>query len=100
MLEGVFIDGVDVSGMTREEAVLAIEDHMEEMKGYRIQMHIGDHIVSATAGELGLYWKNEEVVDKALAFGQAGNIVRQYKAKQDLRQETVPVSYTHLIRPL
>lgn len=89
MLEGVFIDGVNVSGMTREEAVLAIEDHMEEMKGYRIQMHIGDHIVSATAGELGLYWKNEEVVDKALAFGQAGNIVRQYKAKQDLRQETV-----------
>ena len=89
ILEGVFIDGVDVSGMTREEAVQAVADHMEDIKGYHIQMHIGDHIVSATAGELGLYWKNEDVVDKALAFGQAGNIVSRYKAKQDLQQETV-----------
>ena len=89
ILEGVFIDSVDVSGMNKKEAVQAVEDHMREVKGYRIQLQIGDNVVSVPAGELGLDWDNESVVDKALDFGQKGNIVKQYKARKDLEQEPV-----------
>lgn len=87
ILEGVFIDSVNVSGMNKKEAVQAVEDHMREVKGYRIQLQIGDNVVSVPAGELGLDWANESVVDKALDFGQKGNIVKQYKARKDLEQE-------------
>lgn len=89
ILEGVFIDSVNVSGMNKKEAVQAVEDHMREVKGYRIQLQIGDNVVSVPAGELGLDWDNESVVDKALDFGQKGNIVKQYKARKDLEQEPV-----------
>ena len=89
ILEGVFIDSVNVSGMNKKEAVQAVEDHMREVKGYRIQLQIGDNVVSVPAGELGLDWANESVVDKALDFGQKGNIVKQYKARKDLEQEPV-----------
>ena len=85
ILEGVFIDSVNVSGMNKKEAVQAVEDHMREVKGYRIQLQIGDNVVSVPAGELGLDWANESVVD----FGQKGNIVKQYKARKDLEQEPV-----------
>ncbi|MGI6012595.1 MAG: VanW family protein [Ruminococcus sp.] len=89
ILEGVFIDGVDVSGMNKDQAVQAVEKHMQEVKGYNIQLRIGDSVVSVPAGELGLKWANESVVDKALDFGQKGNIVKQYKARKDLEQEPV-----------
>ena len=89
ILEGVFIDSVNVSGMNKKEAVQAVEDHMREVKGYRIQLQIGDNVVSVPAGELGLDWANESVVDKAVDFGQKGNIVKQYKARKDLEQEPV-----------
>ena len=89
ILEGVFIDSVNVSGMNKKEAVQAVEDHMREVKGYRIQLQIGDNVVSVPAGELGLDWANESVVDKALDFGQKGNIVKQNKARKDLEQEPV-----------
>ncbi len=89
ILEGVFIDSVNVSGMNKKEAVQAVEDHMRQVKGYRIQLQIGDNVVSVPAGELGLDWANESVVDKALDFGQKGNIVKQYKARKDLEQEPV-----------
>ena len=89
ILEGDFIDSVNVSGMNKKEAVQAVEDHMREVKGYRIQLQIGDNVVSVPAGELGLDWANESVVDKALDFGQKGNIVKQYKARKDLEQEPV-----------
>ena len=89
ILEGVFIDSVNISGMNKKEAVQAVEDHMREVKGYRIQLQIGDNVVSVPAGELGLDWANESVVDKALDFGQKGNIVKQYKARKDLEQEPV-----------
>ncbi|MGI6007752.1 MAG: VanW family protein [Ruminococcus sp.] len=89
ILEGVFVDEVDVSGMTREEAMQAVEQQMQETAGYHIQLQTGDSIVSVPAGELGLTWANESVVDKALDFGQAGNVVKQYKARKDLEQEPV-----------
>ena len=75
--------------MNKKEAVQAVEDHMREVKGYRIQLQIGDNVVSVPAGELGLDWANESVVDNALDFGQKGNIVKQYKARKDLEQEPV-----------
>ena len=68
--------------MNKKEAVQAVEDHMREVKGYRIQLQIGDNVVSVPAGELGLDWANESVVDKALDFGQKGNIVKQYKSQK------------------
>lgn len=89
ILEGVFIDGVDVSGMNKEQAVQAVERHMQEVGGYNIRLLIGDNVVSVPASELGLTWANESVVDKALDFGQSGNIVKQYKARKDLEQEPV-----------
>jgi vancomycin resistance protein YoaR len=37
------------------------------------------------AGDLGLEWTNESDIDAALSLGKKGNIVRRYKAMQDLK---------------
>ena len=89
ILESVYIDSIDVSNMTTDQAKQAVTQHLKEVGGYHIQMYFGDHVVSAAAADLGLCWGNEEVVQKAADFGQTGNIVKQYKAKKDLEQKPV-----------
>ena len=87
--DGVFLDSINVSGMTKEQAAAAIETYLKEVQGYNIQLRVGDHVINATAGELGLCWQDEGAVERALAFGQKGNIIKRYKAKEDLQQEPV-----------
>ena len=47
ILKGVKIDGVDVSGMTRAEAVRALEAHEKEVGEQKISLKIGDETVEA-----------------------------------------------------
>lgn len=89
ILEGVFIDSVDVSRMTMDEADQAIQRHFQEIGGYNIQMQFGSNVVSATASDLGLCFGEKEVLQRAADFGQTGNIVKQYKAKKDLERDNV-----------
>ena len=86
--KGVYADTVDLSGLTREEALGAINFYVEELKDTRISLLIGDEeSVDVTARQLGLKWKNEELVDEALSLGTTGNIIDRYKTLKDLEYE-------------
>lgn len=87
--EGVFLNGIGVSGMTKDQAIEAVEKELDQIQGYNIQLRVGDQVVNASAGELGLYWKDTSAVDRALSLGQKGNLIKRYKAKKDLKQEPV-----------
>ena len=83
--KGVYADTVDLSGLTREEALGAINFYVEELKDTRISLLIGDEeSVDVTARQLGLKWKNEELVDEALSLGTTGNIIDRDKTLKDL----------------
>lgn len=95
ILDGIYIGTVNVSGMTRDQAADAVAKYMNELKGNNIQLSVNGQLVNATAGELGLDWGNEEILDRAAGVGQSGNLVKQYKVKKDLEQEQVrlPLKY-------
>ncbi|MDO4333306.1 MAG: VanW family protein [Eubacteriales bacterium] len=84
--EGVTAGGIDLSGMTQDEASRAIENYVDSLGEIpiRLQSAEGDS-VSATAEELGITWKNTELVSEAAQLGKKGNIVVRYKMKQDLK---------------
>ena len=46
---------------------------------------VGDHYVSVIAGDLGFTWVNESDIDAGGSAWQEGNIVKRYKAMQDLK---------------
>jgi len=87
--KGVFLDSIDVSDMTKEQAIAEVEKSLKGVQGYNIQLHAGDNVVNATAGELGLCWQDDRAVERALAFGQTGNVIKRYKAGEDLQKEPV-----------
>ncbi len=86
--DGVYIGTIDVSGKTAEEAVDAVEAHIEELKGRSLTLNVvNDNQVTVTVGELGLIWGNPEAAKDAVALGKKGNVIQRYKAMQDLRHE-------------
>ena len=86
ILEGVYMGEMSLAGMTAEEAKASVSAFVEELKHKNITFGaVGDHYVSVIAGDLGLAWVNESDIDAVAALGKKGNIVKRYKAMQDLK---------------
>jgi vancomycin resistance protein YoaR len=84
---GVYIAGINVSGMTREEAENAINDYLEELGSKTITFVIDTNEVEVSALDLGLECANTDVVENAVNLGKTGNIIQRYKALKDLQRE-------------
>ena len=86
ILDNIYLENVDLSGLTVDEAVQAVDKRVEETTGYRIVLHMDDQSVSVTAKELGVSGNNEEAVENAAKIGQIGNVIKRYKVKKDLEK--------------
>ena len=95
ILKGVSIDKLDVSGMTREEALAALESYEKNLGGQSIKLGIGDNVIGAKLSDLGVTFDNEDLVDEAIGVGHVGNIVKRYKDQKDLQHsgKTFPLSW-------
>lgn len=93
--KGVIIGTTDVSGMTAEEAVSAVQKEAAEELEDKVTLTVGSSKVEASAAELGMSWSNQEVVDEALGLGKSGNIVKRYKDNKDLENhnKTYAIKY-------
>ena len=80
--QGVYIGDVDVSGMTQEEAKKAVEDGMSEAKAANITLKVDDQETVVSAGDLGLSWANEEVVQEAAELGNPATSSNVTKTKR------------------
>lgn len=85
---GIFIDDIDLSGMTITEAKLAVENYVNSLEETLITLSAGeDKNLTVTAKDLGTYWANPEVLEQIINYGKTGNIVKRYKALKDLEKE-------------
>lgn len=85
---GVFIDEIDLSGMAVEEAEKTVDNYVTSIEEVPITLVIDeDNQAEYTAGDLGVYWSNPEVLEDALYIGKKGNIIDRYKDLKDLEKE-------------
>lgn len=85
METGIYVDDIDISGMTEEEAGEAIESYVASFGDAQITLHAPeDGEITASAAELGLTWGNREILEEAASFGRDGDILQCYKELRDL----------------
>lgn len=88
--QGIFAEGIDLSGMTEAEAVQAIAEYVEGLKNVTVILVAADNKeVATTAGALGITWANPELVQEALEIGTQGNVIQRYKIMKDLEHENL-----------
>ena len=84
---GIFLSGIDVGGMTREQVMEAARSKIEELGQTQVTVSVDENSSYCTLAELGLTWSNSEIVDELLHLGATGNIVKRYKDRKDLEHE-------------
>ncbi|MCR5302701.1 MAG: VanW family protein [Lachnospiraceae bacterium] len=88
IMNGIYVDDIDLSGKTYDEAVNLITDKVDAMSEAVITLNsIGENSTKVTAAELGLKWDEKDVVADALYVGRDGSIVDRYKQRKDLEHE-------------
>ncbi len=82
----VTIGGVDVSGMTVQEAQDLLTEKTSAFQNTAFVLTTGDKSMNVTGMDLGLAWGNPQVVEEAANVGKSGNLLTRFKDKKDLEK--------------
>lgn len=84
---GVYIDDVDISNMTKEEAQKAVNDYVDNLKNKKLSIKIDDNIISVTMGAIGYDYKENDYIDQVMQVGKTGNLIKRYKEIKDIEKQ-------------
>ena len=97
--DGITIQGSDVSGMDAASAEAIVDAYLDGYRGATFTLNGQGTSKTATAGELGLTAKNNDVVAQALHYGKDGNPAERYLRKMELKKSgknfTISLSADH-----
>lgn len=74
IMKNVFIEGIDVSGLTREEAVEKLQS-AALLDDTKITLRCSSQTFEINGADVGLSARIDETVDKAMRYGKTGNIL-------------------------
>lgn len=81
---GIVIGDTDVSGKSAEDAQKIVDDYVSQYEGIEFELTVEKNVLEADTEDIGLCVKNQDVVKKAVNYGNEGNLVERYKASSDL----------------
>ena len=87
--DGVFIGGIDVGGMSAEEAQASVEALMNRLEESQVLISFNGEEDGISLREMDFRWNNPEVVKQAAVLGTTGNVLERYKSARVLENETV-----------
>lgn len=86
--QGIYAGDIDLSGMTKDQAIKEVNKYVNSLKNVSLELKaVDDGIVNVTAGELGLTWENDGIIEEAAGLGREGNVVQRYKELKDLEHQ-------------
>lgn len=93
---GVHVQGVDLSGMSMEDASAALSAKVSELSSTTVSLHMGDNVITTTLADMGYSCTNLDIVNSLAGIGKSGNIVERYKLQKDLENNNVdyPLEFT------
>jgi vancomycin resistance protein YoaR len=83
--EGVYIDGIDVGGLTKQQAKEAEKNYLSELAETKLTVRVNGQEAVTTLGELG-YQSGESYAKKAAKLGTEGNLIERYMEITDAQE--------------
>ncbi len=84
----VYLEGVDVSGMTAKEVKKALKSKTKKYQSKTVVLEAEDDEIEVTLEELGLKVKNlDKTVEKVISYGKKGSLRECYKEIKALKKE-------------
>lgn len=89
---GVQLEGMELGGLSKEEAASTLETYWTELLNTEVELGVGEKSETVTLGELGLTYKNQDVLEEAYGLGREGNLIQKYLDINSLKKE--PANYS------
>lgn len=86
---GVYLDGVYVGGLTKEEAMSEYDKYIDGIDDLKLTFTTSVGSYSTTLEDIGISVSVEDAVEKAFNYGRQGNILSRYKEIKALEEENV-----------
>lgn len=81
--DGVFIESIDLGGMTREQAEQAVQQYTDTFLGRSLEVNVNGRKVSTTLAQLGYQCEENDYIDQAMQVGKASNPFSNYAQIRD-----------------
>lgn len=85
--DGVYIDSVYVGGLTKEEALDAYGEYVDNIEDLTLTFHSDNGKFMTTLGEIDIDISVQDAVEQAYNYGRQGNILSRYKEIRGLEKE-------------
>ena len=85
--KGVYIGGVDVSGMNTEEATVAVNQYVEDIKTKSIVLVGPKANVTLSLEKMGVTAQTGTAVSEAVSVGKTGNLIKRFKELKNLEEQ-------------
>lgn len=86
----IYIENIDVSGMTADEAKEALEQDIEKYRAQKLTLQAEGQQATVTLGDLGFHAEDlDKLVKDAVAVGKKGSVWSRYRMLKDLQKEVV-----------
>ncbi len=86
---GVYLDGVYVGGLTKEEAMEEYDKYIEGVEDLEVTFTTVQGSYSVALKDIGVSVSVEDAVETAYNYGRQGNILSRYKEIKALEEENV-----------
>lgn len=86
---GVYLDGVYVGGLTKEEAMEEYDEYIAGIEDLDVTFTTVKGSFTTTLKDIGVEVSVENAVDQAYNYGRQGNILSRYKEIKALEEENV-----------
>ena len=80
--ENIFIENLCVSGQNEEEVTQTMQNKLQQFASGEITVNVGKQQTVITAGEMGLYQTNPDIVQRVMKMGNKGNVWQRYNMRQ------------------
>lgn len=94
MYEGVKIDGIDVGGMTEEEAEKAVDQHIQDILDRPVKILVNDNSVDTTFAGLGFSSDGDSHVPEAFQVGKSGSFMDRVFGSVSKEDTQYSLNYT------
>jgi vancomycin resistance protein YoaR len=87
--KGVYIDSIDIGGMTVDEAKQAVKDYVDNLKSKRIVITVEDEKETITLNDFDYDYEDNNYIEDALVIGKSGNLIKRYKELKDTEESNL-----------
>lgn len=86
---GVYLDGIYVGGLTKDEAMEEYDKYIQGVEDLNVTFTTVQGSYTTSMGDIGVSVSVEDAVDQAYNYGRQGNILSRYKEIKALEEENV-----------